>query len=95
MNYAFDISAEDLIIPEYCPLLGIKINLDEDRERGVDSPSLDRIDNTKGYTKDNIAVISDLANIMKNRATLDQLTLFVKNMPAYLRRIGYEMTTKL
>jgi hypothetical protein len=37
------------------------------------SPSLDRIDNSKGYVKGNVAVISFRANTLKNNATADEL----------------------
>ena len=37
------------------------------------SPSIDRIDNSKGYTKDNIIVVSQLANAIKNQATPNQI----------------------
>ena len=72
----FSISVEDIIIPERCPYLDIPlVSLDKDF-----SPSLDRIDSTKGYTKDNIQVISRLANIMKNNATKEQLIAFAKGV---------------
>jgi hypothetical protein len=44
------------------------------------SPSIDRIDSTKGYIKDNIQVLSFLGNRMKNSATPDQLLTFAKNI---------------
>jgi hypothetical protein len=43
-----------------------------------DSPSIDRKDNTKGYTKDNVWVISQLANQMKSNATPEQLRAFAR-----------------
>jgi len=40
---------------------------------GDNSPTLDRIDNTKGYTKDNIIIVSFKANTIKNSATIEEL----------------------
>lgn len=38
--------------------------------------SLDRIDSSRGYTKDNVRVISYLANLMKSYATEEELVMF-------------------
>jgi len=67
----FSLRLEDIIVPEYCPVLGIKLQLLENEMNS--SPSLDRIDNTKGYTKDNILVISYRANTLKRDATKEEL----------------------
>jgi hypothetical protein len=45
------------------------------------SPSIDRIDSTKGYTPDNIQIISWKANRVKGYATLQELEMLV----AYLQ----------
>ena len=37
------------------------------------SPSLDRLDNNKGYTKENISVISYKANRIKNDASFEEI----------------------
>lgn len=83
----FDIEIEDIIIPEYCPILGIKLKVNSGKSGAYrDSPSLDRIDNSKGYTKDNIQVISQLANAMKSHATNEELLKFshwmISNIPS-------------
>lgn len=78
-NIEFNIIQEDLFLPEYCPILNIKINYDA-RLGSNNSPSVDRIDNSKGYIKGNVIVISRLANAMKNAATFDELKLFSKNI---------------
>jgi hypothetical protein len=44
------------------------------------SPSIDRIDNTKGYIKGNVIVMSTLANAMKNKASFEQLKSFSTNI---------------
>jgi len=73
----FLIKETDIVIPEYCPLLNIK--LDPWGIRDV-LPSLDRIDNSKGYIPGNVWVISTLANRMKNSATKEQLMAFSQNV---------------
>ena len=55
----------DIVIPESCPIFGTPFI------RGgkvVGSPSIDRIDNKRGYTSDNIHVISKRANALKGDA---------------------------
>ena len=37
------------------------------------APSIDRIDNTRGYVKDNIIIVSRRANILKKDATINEL----------------------
>ena len=78
-NIEFSITLEDISIPAKCPLLGITIFTGNKYDYN-NSPSLDRIDNSKGYTKENIWVISMLANTMKNKASIEQLVTFSKNI---------------
>ena len=78
-RYPVEITAEDIcnVWPKdnKCPIMGTEFRVGEPR---MDSPSLDRIDNNKGYTLDNIQIISNLANNMKQNATDDQLKLFAQ-----------------
>jgi hypothetical protein len=66
----FNITKEDIVIPDTCPLLGIPMQ----------SASLDRIDPSKGYIKGNVWVISNRANTLKNDATLSELKTLVENL---------------
>lgn len=81
-NYEFNIEESDIIIPKYCPLLEIPIELGS-KDDYENSPSLDRIDNNKGYIKGNVWIISKKANSMKNSATKDELSTFCKNLLRY------------
>ena len=74
-----NITIEDIVIPSICPIFKVPF------DRGRFSPSLDRIDNSKGYTKDNIWVISRLANTMKNDGSLDELMTFCNNLPDLIK----------
>lgn len=64
-----------------CPIFGLKLEFNEAGFRDS-SPSIDRIDSTKGYTVDNIQVISWKANRIKGAATLQELEMLV----AYLKQ---------
>ena len=68
----FDITLDDVEIPERCPVFGVPfVRLDKKW-----AASLDKIDPSLGYVKGNVQVISMLANTMKNSATKEELTAF-------------------
>lgn len=68
-NIEFNLDIEDIIVPDKCPVFGVKfIYGDPDW-----TPSIDRIDPNIGYTKNNIFVISNRANMIKNNATAEEL----------------------
>lgn len=73
----FDLTVEDLLVPQICPILGIPLSTGS-LTKEKQSPSLDRLDNSKGYTKENSWVISSLSNTMKNDASFEELILFAK-----------------
>lgn len=75
LGLAFDLLPEEIKIPKECPLLSIPLSF----YGGDSAPSLDRIDNSKGYTKDNCWVISNKANRMKNNASLIEWQTFCLN----------------
>lgn len=69
----FEIDYQDIIIPDKCPVFNVPF------EYGTPyAASLDRIDNSKGYLKDNIQVISRRANLMKQNASQDELRNFAQ-----------------
>lgn len=76
-NIEFDLKVTDLYDLSYpitCPILNIP--LQHNRGKPEDNSfSVDRIDNTCGYVKDNLIVISYKANRIKNNATNKELQL--------------------
>lgn len=68
----FDLHIEDIIIPECCPALGIKLSHGVKSPTGA-SPSLDRLIPELGYVRGNISIISHRANSIKNDATATEL----------------------
>lgn len=76
-NLSFDISREDIIIPKVCPILGISLHPGKGHA-WIYSPTIDRIDNSVGYTHGNVWVISNLANQMKSCAEPLDLVMFAK-----------------
>ena len=84
----FDLVIEDINIPTHCPILGIELFTGDDKVH-PGSPSLDRIDNSRGYTKDNVQVISDRANRMKNDATFREIELLYLHMKKIMHDSHY------
>ena len=77
-NLEFNIDISDIIIPEKCPLLEIPISIDGKNKQA--SCSIDRINNSLGYVKGNVWVVSYRANMLKNNATLEEIELLAKNL---------------
>jgi hypothetical protein len=75
----FSISPQDIHIPEICPVLGIPI-VSSVGDASHNSPSLDRIDSSKGYVIGNVQVISQRANSLKSDATVEELELVVAHL---------------
>lgn len=66
----FTITEQDIQIPELCPVF----------KTPMDVPSLDRINSKKGYTPNNIRVISNRANMLKNNATVEELLAVIEHI---------------
>lgn len=80
---AFDIEVEDIVIPKYCPALGIELMINTKGFKD-NSPSIDRIDNDKGYIKGNIQILSYKANAMKSSAAFDE----IEKLYTYMKRMN-------
>lgn len=78
-NIDFDLSIIDLYnltFPVSCPIFGMQLVFNKGKVQD-NSYSIDRIDSNKGYTIDNIIVISQKANRIKTNATLEELKQIV------------------
>lgn len=84
-NLDFNITYDDIIVPELCPLLNIPIHVTKNKV-GPHSPTIDRIICEKGYIKGNVQVISHKANCAKNNLTLEELELLIKNLKRVLNK---------
>lgn len=74
-DIAFSLNLGNVLWPEYCPALGIKLDyFRKGQGKQTDySPSFDRLNPDEGYTPENTRVISNRANRIKNNATAAQL----------------------
>lgn len=73
-------------LPSHCPYLGIKLRWKVQCGLGVkggafpESPSIDRIDSSKGYVKGNVIIVSHRANSIKNDANEQELYKIAHNI---------------
>jgi hypothetical protein len=79
-NIPFEITEDDIVIPEFCPILGIKLEKGKNGHPEPSSPSLDKIKPKLGYVKGNIKIISFRANTIKRDATTDEIRAILKYM---------------
>lgn len=73
-NIPFSLSISDLnnlTFPLTCPILNIPLTVNN--KQSDNSYSIDRIDSSKGYSIDNIIVVSWKANRLKNNATNEEM----------------------
>lgn len=78
----FDLTLEDVTpLPEVCPVLGVPLRMSTDH-RDPWTYSLDRIDNSRGYVRGNVMVMSYHANRLKNDGTADEH----EKIAAWMRR---------
>ena len=74
-NIPFNITIEDIVIPDLCPVLGIPIKR-ADKHQSNNSPSLDKFIPELGYVKGNVWIISAKANRLKSNLNKDELIMF-------------------
>lgn len=68
----FTLTPEDFMpVPELCPVLGIPMRQGMG-SRDPNARSIDRLDSRKGYTPDNVRLISLRANHLKSNATPEE-----------------------
>lgn len=70
-NILFSLTEEKIVIPDLCPVFGVVL-VTGDRKNNQNSPSLDRLLPEKGYTPENVFVISRRANVVKNNGTAEE-----------------------
>ena len=61
------------IIPAACPVFGTPFLFIGGKRIRPDSPTIDRLEPTKGYVRGNVAIISAKANAIKSNATADEI----------------------
>lgn len=76
----FDLDVEALIYPTECPILDIPITRKLKRDN---YPSFDRVDSTKGYTNENVRIISHKANRMKQDNSIETLERLLQYMKGH------------
>ncbi|MGX7953085.1 hypothetical protein ACWPM1_11040 [Tsuneonella sp. HG249] len=84
LGVPFDLAQGSVIIPTHCPALGIPLVIGQ--KRSGHSPSLDRIEPTKGYVQGNVRVISDKANKLKGTRNAEQLRSYANVARGHLQK---------
>jgi hypothetical protein len=77
LGLSFALTADHIVIPKRCPALGLRLIRGSLAARDA-SPTLDRINNKKGYVPGNVIVVSHKANRIKSNASVAELQRLVR-----------------
>lgn len=61
------------LMPDKCPVFGVEFSFINNGKMTPDSPSVDRLIPSRGYVKDNVAIVSMKANAIKSAFTSDDV----------------------
>lgn len=76
----FTLELDDIVIPQYCPYLNIRLEFNAGNGLLPNAPSIDRINTESGYHKENVRIISHKANTLKSDLTIENLVNFAKQI---------------
>lgn len=79
----FDLTKEDIVVPDVCPILGLPIAIKDGAGPAYGSPSLDRFVPSRGYVRGNVWVISHRANALKRNASVEELERLARGVRAF------------
>ncbi len=81
----FSVGILDFEKVTHCPLLGVELSFSNKRDSKDNSPSIDRLDTSKGYVQGNVWIVSARANAIKNNASIEELELICENLKKKIR----------
>lgn len=85
----FNIEISDIVVPEFCPILGMKLVSGGYRTTLPSAPTLDRIDSSLGYIKGNVWVVSHRANSLKSNASVEELEAVIAFLKSQRKQAAY------
>lgn len=89
-NIPCNLTMEDIIVPEVCPVLGIKLEYSKGKYKD-NSPSVDRIIPMKGYIRGNVAIVSHKINRIKGHLSISEVESLLKYMKEKSLTVGESM----
>jgi hypothetical protein len=87
------VDLNNLSFPLTCPIFGMPLVFNRNNVED-NSYSVDRIDSSKGYEKDNIVIISQKANRIKTNATLAELRQIVSFYEVLLEQAEFSDSSR-
>ena len=81
-NIEFSLPFEEDMYPDVCPVFGTRLIYGDPSVSRHNRPSFDKVVPAKGYTRENVCIISFKANFLKNNASLDD----IKRILSYIKK---------